>query len=286
MILNHRKRECNGVSILQVVNCVLNTTDWKRSDTLTSAYFCCYLLILSEAACIKCCPNGESLVQLTFAKSIEESPYDIIVFEARPRCSSTRIHHNGAKIVMVTNIPHLSTPLASIPITFNARARRFTNKSLPAPLPASTILTPDQPTHTTSQLSSALCLTPPRRTFHYVFPPTLMPVVSGFSSSVPPGVVATATHNVLSFSTSSLLNGSSCFFSKSSYLCSLMIAGPVVNVSIVYTTCIEEMLKRKPPAMSPVKYVIFTPLPIGSSMQFRNLTLFRKSLYAMHGMLH
>ena len=167
----------------------------------------------SEAQCSHCCPDGEPIIQLLYSGFHEEGAHDVFTFTARPRCSSTRAHHNGAKLVMVvTGIPHLKDPLVSIPISINARARRrkvdppspeiVTKTESPVPstpvlkdttLTASTSPYPEKPL-TVTDLEHSLLQFP----FSYNgnpllhFPKGIQQVARSAQDPLPPGVLATA----------------------------------------------------------------------------------------------
>lgn len=129
---------------------------------------------------------------------------EIFEFNARPRCSSTRIHHEGAKVVMVVKgIPHLKNPLVSTPVTLNARERRLKSKK-----------THQETTQSSSlAISSQHSITQFRPNARLTKYPTMMHTVSSKCGTLPQSVVACAQSS-LSVAVSSLISGACSFCRK------------------------------------------------------------------------
>ena len=54
---------------------------------------------------------------------------EAFVFLAKPRCSSSREHHSGNVVLVISGVPFLQKPLVSSPITLRSRLRKSTNKA-------------------------------------------------------------------------------------------------------------------------------------------------------------
>lgn len=102
---------------------------WKRHGSLegVSALFAeIRLPYTSDASCPHCCLAGESPVDIDYAGSVRENngAQDVYTFTAKSRCTSSRAHLGCSLVLVVSDIPGL-VPILSVPVTLQARFRRY-----------------------------------------------------------------------------------------------------------------------------------------------------------------